>query len=99
MMPVNGTYGSHPAQSYGSSEHNYAAHNTNNAASATASYGSATSTTNNQQSSEQQHAEVPKDEVGWYFVESYYTTLSRQPEKLYVSYSFAQSLKTSRYLC
>jgi len=29
--------------------------------------------------------EIPKDEVGWYFVEQYYTTLSRSPEKLYVS--------------
>ena len=27
---------------------------------------------------------VPKDEVGWYFVEQYYTTLSRNPEKLHV---------------
>ena len=26
-----------------------------------------------------------KDEVGWYFVESYYTTLSKNPETLYVS--------------
>lgn len=25
-----------------------------------------------------------KDEVGWYFVEQYYTTLSRNPEKLHV---------------
>lgn len=28
---------------------------------------------------------VPKDEVGWYFVEQYYTTLSKNPEKLHVS--------------
>ena len=25
-----------------------------------------------------------KDEVGWYFVEQYYTNLSRSPEKLHV---------------
>jgi hypothetical protein len=31
-------------------------------------------------------AEVPKDEVGWYFVEQYYTTLSKSPERLYVSH-------------
>jgi len=31
--------------------------------------------------------DIPKDEVGWYFVEQYYTTLSRSPEKLYVSQS------------
>ena len=28
-----------------------------------------------------------KDEVGWYFVESYYTTLSKNPETLYVRQS------------
>ena len=27
---------------------------------------------------------VPKDEVGWYFVEQYYTTLSKTPEILHV---------------
>lgn len=26
-----------------------------------------------------------KDEVGWYFVEQYYTTLSKNPAKLHVS--------------
>ena len=31
---------------------------------------------------------VPKDEVGWYFVEQYYTTLSKNPEKLHVSQAF-----------
>lgn len=28
---------------------------------------------------------VPKDEVGWYFVEQYYTTLNKTPERLHVS--------------
>lgn len=28
---------------------------------------------------------LPKDEVGWYFVEQYYTTLSKSPERLHVS--------------
>jgi hypothetical protein len=32
-----------------------------------------------------QTSEIPKDEVGWYFVEQYYTTLSKSPDKLYVS--------------
>lgn len=27
---------------------------------------------------------LSKDEVGWYFVEQYYTTLSKSPEKLHV---------------
>lgn len=30
------------------------------------------------------NAKVPKDEVGWYFVEQYYTTLSKTPEKIHV---------------
>ena len=29
-------------------------------------------------------SEIPKDEVGWYFVEQYYTTLSKSPERLHV---------------
>ena len=29
---------------------------------------------------------ISKDEVGWYFVEQYYTTLSKSPEKLHVSH-------------
>ncbi|KAK3675324.1 hypothetical protein LTR78_004834 [Recurvomyces mirabilis] len=32
-------------------------------------------------------SDIPKDEVGWYFVEQYYTTLSRSPEKLYLFYN------------
>jgi len=42
---------------------------------------SASSTTNEGKTS------VPKDEVGWYFVEQYYTTLSKNPEKLHVSFA------------
>lgn len=32
-------------------------------------------------------SEIPKDEVGWYFVEQYYTTLSKTPDRLYVCLS------------
>lgn len=28
--------------------------------------------------------DLSKDEIGWYFVEQYYTTLSKSPEKLHV---------------
>lgn len=38
-------------------------------------------------------SDIPKDEVGWYFVEQYYTTLSRTPEKLYLYYN-----KRSQYV-
>jgi hypothetical protein len=30
---------------------------------------------------------LSKEEVGWYFVERYYTTLSKTPEKLFVSFA------------
>ncbi|EFW15346.1 hypothetical protein D8B26_008095 [Coccidioides posadasii str. Silveira] len=31
--------------------------------------------------------DIPKEEVAWFFVEQYYTTLSRTPEKLHLFYS------------
>lgn len=30
------------------------------------------------------NSDLSKDEIGWYFVEQYYTTLSKFPEKLHV---------------
>ncbi|KAM7183736.1 putative ntf2 and rrm domain containing protein [Rhypophila sp. PSN 637] len=36
---------------------------------------------------------LPKDEVGWYFVEQYYTTLSKNPDKLHLFYG-----KTSQFV-
>ncbi|KAI4110273.1 MAG: hypothetical protein LQ339_001440 [Xanthoria mediterranea] len=38
-------------------------------------------------SSAEGSSSVPKDEVGWYFVEQYYTTLSKNPEKLHLFYN------------
>ncbi|OSS46255.1 hypothetical protein B5807_07982 [Epicoccum nigrum] len=38
-------------------------------------------------------SEIPKDEVGWYFVEQYYTTLSKSPERLHLFYN-----KRSQYV-
>lgn len=32
------------------------------------------------------NSNLSKDEVGWYFVEQYYTTLSKSPEKLHVRF-------------
>ena len=37
-----------------------------------------------QQTSGGSNSNLSKDEVGWYFVEQYYTTLSKSPEKLHV---------------
>ena len=90
--PVNGNYGSH--QQYGAVEPTLSSQAPNhldtvaqtagafgaqNANVPSSSGGSTTSATNEGNSS------IPKDEVGWYFVEQYYTTLSRNPEKLHVS--------------
>ncbi|KAJ4304180.1 hypothetical protein N0V88_001792 [Collariella sp. IMI 366227] len=36
---------------------------------------------------ETSNAPLPKDEVGWYFVEQYYTTLAKSPERLHLFYS------------
>jgi hypothetical protein len=70
-VPVNGTYAhQYEANNYGAAAANSA--NTYNTAPQPASNSSST--------------EIPKDEVAWYFVEQYYTTLSKTPEKLYVSF-------------
>lgn len=39
-----------------------------------------------------------KDEVGWYFVESYYTTLSKNPETLYVRQDVILQSRTPQIL-
>ncbi|PWW75325.1 hypothetical protein C7212DRAFT_352732 [Tuber magnatum] len=37
------------------------------------------------------NSDVPKDEVGWYFVEQYYTTLNKTPERLHLFYNKTSS--------
>jgi hypothetical protein len=37
--------------------------------------------------------DLSKDEVGWYFVEQYYTTLSKSPEKLHVSSTYLYAIR------
>lgn len=68
--PVNGNYAT---QGY---ENNYSA----TASNFTPSQQQAPSQPAQQASA----SEIPKDEVGWYFVEQYYTTLSKSPDRLYV---------------
>lgn len=87
-MPVNGSYGSQ--QSFGTSEAQPSSHNANNATAAGingsgATNGAVASADNNSSGAAEGSSNVPKDEVGWYFVEQYYTTLSRSPDKLHVS--------------
>ena len=44
--------------------------------------------------------DLSKDEVGWYFVEQYYTTLSKHPEKLHVSpFACACDYPVTNYAC
>lgn len=47
------------------------------------------------QQAEKQNKDLAKDEVGWYFVEQYYTTLGKSPEKIHVSIICHQGLITS----
>lgn len=88
---VNGTYGSQ--QPYVTTEAHPSTQTSNSTAgSATsgaygAQNGNVPAATNNAPAGTEENSNsVSKDEVGWYFVEQYYTTLSRSPEKLHVSY-------------
>ncbi|KAK2751607.1 hypothetical protein FQN55_000328 [Onygenales sp. PD_40] len=78
---VNGTYHHHQPNPYAADAYNPSHAATNSTSSA--NY--------NTQQNTAQHSEpkndIPKDEVGWFFVEQYYTTLSRNPEKLHLFYS------------
>lgn len=47
--------------------------------------GTTTPQSQQQQTSSSSSADLPKDEVGWYFVEQYYTTLNKTPDRLHVS--------------
>ncbi|KAJ5145741.1 uncharacterized protein N7515_000305 [Penicillium bovifimosum] len=81
QVPVNGNY---PAQHGYPESYNHAAATMNNAASFQPAQ---TSTPTTSTPTDQQKHEISKDEVGWYFVEQYYTTMSRTPEKLHLFYS------------
>lgn len=70
-IPVNGTY---------APQHNF----DQQQAYAQQAYTQAPPASTTPASTAPSQPEIPKDEVGWYFVEQYYTTLSRTPEKLYV---------------
>ncbi|MCJ1437358.1 hypothetical protein MMC27_006745 [Xylographa pallens] len=84
---VNGNYGY--KDSYGTTENSLPlAGNSVNTTNGAASGQSTTTATGNETSSATDtNGSVSKDEVGWYFVEQYYTTLSRNPEKLHLFYS------------
>ncbi len=84
-VPVNGNYGPHQAQTYGSADISYANPSTNSN-STPAGYAAAQPSAGSTAGTGSGTADIPKAEVGWYFVERYYTTLSRSPEKVHVSF-------------
>ncbi|KNG80469.1 NTF2 and RRM domain protein [Aspergillus nomiae NRRL 13137] len=80
QAPVNGNY---PVPHAYHDSYNHAHAVANNAS----NFQPAQSTTpTNVPPSEQKNA-ISKDEVGWYFVEQYYTNMSRSPDKLHLFYS------------
>lgn len=85
-----GVNGYAPHQGYGGIEqqqqYNTNAYNQNTAVSQ-AAYTPAPPANSTPVTAASSQPEISKDEVGWYFVEQYYTTLSRSPEKLYLFYN------------
>ena len=86
--PLNGTGGVH--QHYGLPEQSSQVSGSTSGSLATGGLGEENAGGNNPgepttaSTNEGGNGNVPKDEVGWYFVEQYYTTLSKTPEKLHV---------------
>ncbi|ORY08691.1 hypothetical protein BCR34DRAFT_389134 [Clohesyomyces aquaticus] len=85
-VPINGNYAQ---QGYDPMANSYAAanNNNNNNNNSTAGYSTSQQAPSSQPSGGASTSEIPKDEVGWYFVEQYYTTLSKSPEKLFLFYN------------
>ncbi|KAJ5577746.1 uncharacterized protein N7459_006710 [Penicillium hispanicum] len=81
QAPMNGNY---PAQHGYPDSFNHAHAALNTAANFQPAQSSTPTTAT---PTEQQKNEITKDEVGWFFVEQYYTTMSRNPEKLPLFYS------------
>ena len=81
--PVNGTYPSYSAESYNSS---YSVASDNSNSNNNGHQPPQPSSPTNAPSNESKN-DIPKDEVGRFFVEQYYKTMSGQPEKLHLFYS------------
>ncbi|BDD59172.1 hypothetical protein MPDQ_001964 [Monascus purpureus] len=81
QAPVNGNY---PVQQTYVDAYSHAQAAVNNNA---ASFQQTQSATPSNAPPSEQKNDISKDEVGWYFVEQYYTTMSRSPEKLHLFYS------------
>ncbi|KAL2863479.1 NTF2 and RRM domain protein [Aspergillus lucknowensis] len=80
QLPLNGTY--HPQPAYHDSFNH-----THTAANSVSNFQPAQSSTPSNAPPNEQKNGISKDEVGWYFVEQYYTNMSRSPDKLHHFYS------------
>ncbi|CAG8378602.1 unnamed protein product [Penicillium salamii] len=80
QLPINGNY---PGQHGYPESYNTSSVTMNTAA----SFQPAQSSTPTTVTPTDQKNDISKDEVGWYFVEQYYTTMSRNPDKLHLFYS------------
>ena len=80
QIPVNGTF---PAQHVYPDSYSHVPAPMNSAA----NFQPAPSSTPSNAPVPDQKNSISKDEVGWYFVEQYYTNMSRSPEKLHLFYS------------
>lgn len=78
--PMNGNY---PAQHAYPDSYNHA----HTAVTSVSNFQPAQSSTPTNAPPNDQKNGISKDEVGWYFVEQYYTNMSRSPEKLHLFYS------------
>ncbi|KAI4273868.1 MAG: hypothetical protein LQ337_004335 [Flavoplaca oasis] len=86
---VNGNHASQA--SYGSGEQQMSSHGFESTTGArhsnTPGAQAPTIPTSSSSAAAESSSSVPKDEVGWYFVEQYYTTLSKSPERLHLFYN------------
>jgi hypothetical protein len=80
QLPINGTYHVQPAYP---DSYNHA----HTAVNSVSNFQPAQSSTPSNAPSNDQKNGISKDEVGWYFVEQYYTNMSRSPDKLHLFYS------------
>lgn len=96
-MPVNGHYDQHGSHYTGGAETHLSSLPHHNAANVSVpapdSFGSqnanVSSSGGHLTTENNKHTEIPKDQVGWHFVEQYYLNLSRSPSKLHVRSSTA----------
>jgi len=90
VSTMPGINGYAPHQGYGGidqqQQNNHSAYN-QNIATSQAAFSQPPPATSTPGTTGSSQPEISKDEVGWYFVEQYYTTLSRSPEKLYLFYN------------